>query len=188
MLDRISAKELREKKEQGVDGITEGNIYVQKLREASEKQNLEEFCNICKEVHIQPIETRNYVLARVSAVLLNNYFNVALTQNEYCSFTKKVDYWENKASELKDLIARQQWNQFQNLVERIIFENKKKKINVLDFYEWLDKKGYYHYVEQYEQEQNPNGILGENGYDAFRDWLEANGFGNIIYDYEQSKK
>lgn len=188
MLDRISAKELREKKEQGVGGITEGNIYVQKLREASEKQSLEEFCNICKEIYIQPIETRNYVLATVPAVLLNNYFNVAFTQNEYCSFTKKVDYWENKASELKTLITKQQWNQLQNLVERIICENKETKMNVSDFYEWLDKKGYYCYVEQYEQEQNPKGILGNNGYEAFRDWLLSKGLNDIVYDYDQLKR
>ena len=61
-------------------------------------------------------------------------------------------------------------------------------MNVFDFYEWLDKKGEYRYVEEYEQKENPNGILGKNGYKAFRDWLESKGLGNIIYDYEQSKK
>lgn len=188
MVDRISAKELCEKKEQGVSGITEGNIYVQRLREASGKQSLEEFCNICKEVYLQPIETQKYVLAQVPAVLLNNYFNIVLSQNEYSIFTKKINYWENKASELKDFIIKQQWNQFKSLVEKIVCENKETKMKVLDFYEWLDKKGDYHYVEQYEQEQNPNSILGEKGYDAFRDWLLAKGLSYIVSDYEQSKK
>ena len=57
-----------------------------------------------------------------------------------------------------------------------------------DFYEWLDKTGYYKYAEKYEMTENPNGILCQKGYRAFCNWLTENGRQELIFEFEQSNK
>lgn len=190
MINELFAEKSQKKYQGGGSEITDADIFLTRLKKILEQNDINVFYDELKQSNIKERVNRQCIIARLPALLLNNYFIKELSQNEYNNFTKETNYWDSKVQKLKEYAYREQWQQFQNLIELVIWEQKNMSLEIkkcAEFYEWLDKYGHYKYVEQYEKEENSGGILCHNGYLAFCDWLERQGRNDLMFQYEKSK-